>query len=226
VNRSAHKNVVWRRAAIVLLAVSLLGVVVSLPDVHESLADVMRAMERLIAGHPAVGAVVFVLFAALAAIFAFVSAGVLAPAAVLVWGSAATVLLLWVGWIAGGAATYAIGKYAGRATAKWLTGGKNLRRFEQVIERNASIWRIFLLQLALPSEIPGYLLGAARYPFWRYLLALAAAELPYAVATAYVASSFMEQNAAAITIVGIAIALVGVGAFYVLHRKRSNRVRV
>jgi uncharacterized membrane protein YdjX (TVP38/TMEM64 family) len=53
---------------------------------------------------------------------------------------------------------------------------------------------ILLFQLALPSEIPGLVLGLAHFPLDRYLLALAIAELPYAIGTTMLGASFVSRQ--------------------------------
>jgi uncharacterized membrane protein YdjX (TVP38/TMEM64 family) len=82
---------------------------------------------------------------------------------------------------------------------------------------------VLLLQLALPSEIPGYLLGLLRYRFWRYIAALALAELPYALATVYIGASFIERRTYALVAVGIAVAAFAGWALHTLHRRISER---
>ena len=82
----------------------------------------------------------------------------------------------------------------------------------------APFWLVLLLQLALPSEIPGYVLGLARYSFPRYLLALSLAELPYTVATVYLGTAFLERRGAVILAAGLSVALLSVVAFYLLRR--------
>jgi uncharacterized membrane protein YdjX (TVP38/TMEM64 family) len=48
--------------------------------------------------------------------------------------------------------------------------------------------------LALPSEIPGYLLGLVKYPLKTYLLALSIAELPYTLATVLLGDSLLNKR--------------------------------
>ena len=89
-----------------------------------------------------------------------------------------------------------------------------LRRLESRIPDNAPLWLITLLQLALPSEIPGYVLGLVRYRFFIYVLALGLAELPYTLATVYLGASFVSGRIGSILIAGALIAMLSVLAFY------------
>jgi uncharacterized membrane protein YdjX (TVP38/TMEM64 family) len=104
------------------------------------------------------------------------------------------------------------------------------------VQRGAPFWVVLALQLALPSEIPGYLLGLARYPFTRYLLALGIAELPYSVATIYLGTSLLENRSTMVVAIGASIAVLSVAAFHILRhittepaatpRSRSMKARI
>lgn len=217
-----QQTAVYKRAAILLVLCVILAGIASSSDLHEALMGVLAVTEDIIGQHPIAGAATFVVLAAISAMFTFVSIAVIVPAAVFAWGSAASIALLWLGWILGGAATYCIGKFFGRPVVRWLTAGEALRRLESRIPDNAPLWLITLLQLALPSEIPGYVLGLVRYPFFRYVLALGLAELPYTLATVYLGASFVEGRAGLILITGTLIALLSLGTFYALRKTMRN----
>lgn len=213
-----QQRAVYKRAAILLVLCIVLAAIASSSDLHEALMGVLAVTEDIIGQHPIAGAAAFVMLAAISAIFTFVSIAVIVPAAVFAWGPAASIALLWLGWILGGAATYGIGKFFGRPVVGWLTAGEALRRVESRIPDNAPLWLITLLQLALPSEIPGYVLGLVRYPFPRYVLALGLAELPYTFATVYLGASFVEGRVGLILITGVLIALLSLVTFYAWRR--------
>ena len=213
-----QQRAVYKRAAILLVLCIVLAAIASSSDLHEALMGVLAVTEDIIGQHPIAGAAAFVILAAVSAMFTFVSIAVIVPAAVFAWGPAASIALLWLGWILGGAATYGIGKFFGRPVVGWLTAGEALRRVESRIPDNAPLWLITLLQLALPSEIPGYVLGLVRYPFPRYVLALGLAELPYTFATVYLGASFVEGRVGLILITGVLIALLSLVTFYAWRR--------
>jgi uncharacterized membrane protein YdjX (TVP38/TMEM64 family) len=213
-----QQRAVYKRAAILVVLCITLAAIASSSDLHEALMGVLAVTEDIIGQHPIAGAAAFVILAAISAIFTFVSIAVIVPAAVFAWGPAASIALLWLGWILGGAATYGIGKFFGRPVVGWLTAGEALRRVESRIPDNAPLWLITLLQLALPSEIPGYVLGLVRYPFPRYVLALGLAELPYTFATVYLGASFVEGRVGLILITGALIALLSLVTFYAWRR--------
>ena len=207
---------------IILLAVAL-ALVTSFAELHAWLISLLPAAEAIIREQAVLGVVVFVVFAALSAMLAFVSSAVIVPVGVYVWGKAASLLLLWVGWILGGVTAYTLSRYFGRAVVQVLLPRTVIERYENLIPRRASFGFVLLMQLALPSEVPGYLLGLMRYHFWRYITALALAELPYAVATIYLGASFIERRTYLLIGVGIAVAVFGGVALHALHRQIAKR---
>jgi uncharacterized membrane protein YdjX (TVP38/TMEM64 family) len=213
-----HHAVVYHRAAIVVVLCAVLAALASSDILHGALLEVLAAVQRLIERHAVLGAASFVLLAAFSAMFTFLSVAVIVPAAVFAWGTPMSIGLLWCGWILGGMATYAIGKWLGRPVVRWLLAGNGLSRLESHLPADAPLWTVVLLQLALLSEIPGYLLGLVRYPFTRYALALGLAELPYTIATVYLGVSFVEGRSGLILLVGVVIAFFSLLMFHALRR--------
>jgi peptide/nickel transport system permease protein len=95
--------IVQAGTVVVVLFCASLALLLSVDEVYESLQRVLAAAEPLIAGHPYLGAIVFVLLAALSAVLAFFSSALLVPPAVFTWGNTVTLVLLWLGWLLGGA---------------------------------------------------------------------------------------------------------------------------
>jgi len=216
---------VWRRAAFLALLCIALAAITASGELHAALLDVLAASKTVIVAHPVQGALLFVLLAAISAMFAFVSIAIVMPVAVYVWGEALSMLLLWLGWILGGAVAYGIARYLGRPVVQWLTADRTLRRIERRIHPDTPFRLILLFQLGLPSEIPGYVLGLAKYPLGKFLLALALAELPYTIATVYLGAGFVSAQSGFVLAIGLSIALLSVGAFYLLRRNlRSSAI--
>lgn len=219
---SAVSSMVFRRAAVLLALCIALAAAASSTAVHEALLGVLRATQEVIERHALLGVVTFVIIAAISAMFTFVSIAIVVPAAVVAWGAAASIGLLWIGWMLGGVLTYTVGRFLGRRVVRWLTAESALRKVEERVGADTPVWMIALLQLALPSEITGYVLGLTRYPFGRYALALGLAEFPYAVATVYLGRSFVERRGALTFVVGVLIALCSVVTFYLFHRSQRH----
>ncbi|MBI2819265.1 MAG: VTT domain-containing protein [Acidobacteria bacterium] len=201
------------------MTAAVIALVISSDDLHAWLTGFLPTAEAIVRGQPVLGVVVFILFAALSAMLAFVSSALIVPVGVYVWGKAASMFLLWIGWIFGGLCAYSISRYLGRPTVKALCSRSAFESYENRISNRASFSLVLLFQIAMPSEVPGYLLGLARYHFWKYLVALALAELPYAVATVYLGSSFIERQVYLLAGVGVAVAGLSGWALYVLHRR-------
>jgi uncharacterized membrane protein YdjX (TVP38/TMEM64 family) len=214
-----HPRAVWRGALIIaLLTMALVALALS-DTVHAALTGVLTASQAVIVGHPVLGPLLFIALAALTAMLAFASVAVLLPVAVFTWGEPLSMLLLWTGWFLGGACTYAAGRLFGRKLFGWLAAESLLQRLERRMGPATPFSVVLLFQLALPSEIPGYVLGLVRYRFARYLLALGLVELLYTVAAVHLGASFVERQAGAVLAIGIAVALLSVAAFYLLRRK-------
>jgi uncharacterized membrane protein YdjX (TVP38/TMEM64 family) len=225
---STLSTVAWlpttrRRVLVIILLAVALALVATFAELHAWLISLLPAAEAVIRGQAVLGVVVFVVFAALSAMLAFVSSAVIVPIGVYVWGKAASMLLLWVGWILGGVTAYTLSRYFGRAVVDALLPRPVIERYENLIPRRAPFGFVLLLQLALPSEVPGYLLGLMRYHFWRYIAALALAELPYAVATIYLGAGFIERRIYMLIGVGAAVAAFAGWALHALHRQIAKR---
>ena len=192
-SHTPQHGVVWRRAIILTLLCAALAAIAASESLHMALIEVLDESKAMIAQHPVRGAWLFAAVAALSAMVAFVSIAVLAPVAVHTWGAPLSVALIWAGWIAGGAVAYCIARFLGRPVVHWLIANAALARLERRVSRTAPFGFVLLFQLA-PSEIPGYLLGLVRYPFWKYLAAVALGELPYALATVYLGATFVEAR--------------------------------
>jgi uncharacterized membrane protein YdjX (TVP38/TMEM64 family) len=208
-----------RRALALGAAIALLAIVASSGPLHGWLVSVLPAAESVIRERPVFGVTVFVLFAALSAMLAFVSSALIVPVGVYVWGEGISFLLLLVGWVLGGIFTYGVGRYLGRPVVRALTSVPLLERYEARLARHAPFGLVLLFQAALPSEVPGYVLGLLRYTFWKYLTVLTLTELPYSAATIYLGSSFVQRRIAVLVVIGAAMAVFSVWALHALHRR-------
>lgn len=154
---------------------------------------------------------VFVLLAAVSAMVAFLSSAVLIPVAVYAWGPLLTFILLWCGWFFGGLAAYAIGRYLGRPMVRRLVSPAALERQERWAHSGGrSLAAIVLLQLAIPSDLAGYVFGLIRCPPGRFVAALALAEIPYALGAVFLGVSFVQRRVALLVILGLAGVILSV----------------
>ncbi len=213
---------VKRRALLlVLLALVVAGVAYS-DTLHGILLQLFVQTEGIIRSRPLLGPVLFVLLAAASAMLAFFSSAAIVPVGILAWGHAITVLLLWLGWTFGGVLSFSVSLFLGRQVVYAIASRALLERYERLLSHQPPFGLVLLLQLALPSEVPGYLLGLIRYPFWKYLAALLLAEFPYALATVYLGSSFLERRTVPFLLLALLLAGASIWAFAALHRRFSQ----
>jgi uncharacterized membrane protein YdjX (TVP38/TMEM64 family) len=207
-------------SALLLLAAVVIAASSRLHGTAETAVDLVGA---LIEQHPGWGVFAFVTLTALSAMLSFLSSVVVVPVAIHHWGQVTTVALLWVGWLVGGVATYGIGRFVGSRLARLLASTERITYYEDRLTARAPFWIILLLQLALPSEVPGYVLGSLKYRFRAYLVALALAELPFAIGAVFLSNEFLGRRYWVVAVVGIA----GIGflawAIRRLHRELETK---
>lgn len=213
-----HARQVRRRIGTVLVVVALAVVLMSSDRLWSLFEGAMVAVEPVMTEHRLAGMAAFAALAAVSAFLAFFSSTVLVPAAIHAWGATATVGLLWAGWVMGGAVAYAIGRWVGRPAARYVAGAERLAHFEERVTPRASFSLVVLLHLALQSEIPGIVLGLLRYRFSRFLMALALAEIPYAVGTIYLGRFFVDRRTLPLLGGALLAVLAATWAFRTLHR--------
>jgi len=216
----AHPTHPAARAAILALVIVAL-VALSLSEaVHAGVLRVLGAATGIFEGHSVLGPLVFVLLAALSAMLAFFSSAVIVGPAVLAWGPIQATALLWLGWMLGGAAAYTMARLFGRPLMRSVVNTRDFDRYATKVTRETPFTAVLLLQLSVPSELPGYLLGLVRYPLHRYLTALAITELPYAVGTVLIGEGFVERRTPLLLLFGV----LAVGAVWIFSRAHRNRL--
>jgi len=212
----------WSRAVVVVLICTSVALLLSVDAVYDGLRRTLSAAEPLIVQHPYLGAISFVLLAALSAVLAFFSSALLLPAAIVAWGNSITLALLWLGWLLGGACTYALGRGLRRPGNEMARAPGELGFYVERVSGNATFALVLLLCLALPSELPGYLCGYLGVRFRTYLGALALAELPYAAGAVLLGEGVVNRDTGWLMTFGLLGAAFSLYALRVLHA-RLNR---
>jgi uncharacterized membrane protein YdjX (TVP38/TMEM64 family) len=222
----------WKKRSI-LLALGLVAVVVvlmllSYSETFRGLLDSITLWAKdLMAANPLLGALIFFLFSMLSAMLAFASSAALVPPANLVFGKLVTFLLLWGGWLAGAVAAYLIGSLA-RPLLIRLGYKEKIEKYEEYVSRRMKFWMVLLFCFAVPSEIPGYVLGGVHYSFWRFVIAMAVTEAIYALGVVFAGESLLADNPLPLIFILGALILIGAGAgmlFRKLRKRRSLRTR-
>ena len=206
------------RLALLLLLVAIAAAVAATRTLHEAVLSIVAAAAPVMQQHVLAGAVLFVLLSALSAIVFFFSTALITPVAVDAFGPVATFLLLWLGWILGGIAAYAIGRTFGRPIAKWLLDPLRLRDYERRAGRLVTFRHVLVFQFAVPSEIPGYVLGLTGCRFRTFVIAMALGELPFALGAVSLGESFLEGN----YLLFLAIGVAGVAFSWMTFRRAAK----
>ena len=211
---------IWFWVAVVAAVVAVAFLIHS-ETFTDGVASVAEWAEDIISDHPVPGAIVFFALSMVAAMLGAASSAVLVPPAVEVWGHLLTFALLWGGWMTGTMIAYWIGGRARPLLAK-LGIEKELKHFEHFVTRRTKFWTILLFCLAAPTEVASYLLGSARYPFARFMLAMGISEAVYAVGVILFGDSLVEADSTTLLIVGAVLIAVVVGAGVLLMRLKRK----
>ncbi len=198
-----------RHTLIIGTIIIIAGLFAASDTLHDKSEQIILWTEAAISEAPLLGMLLFVLLAMLSAMVAFFSSALLAPIAVFAWGKLTCLVLLWLGWLLGGIVSFCIGRFLGRSVAAMFIGEEKLAGWEQQVSEHTRFIHVLLFQAAVPSEIPGYVLGILRYRFLLYLAALAITELPYAIAVVYLGESFLEGDATVFVMLGVGVILLG-----------------
>jgi len=183
-----------RRLPLLIIGVVVAALLAYSEEIHQQVVRAIALAEPVIRSMPVLGAVLFVILAALSAMLVFFSGLLLVPIGIQAWGPAGTFLLLWAGWFLGGVITYSIGRRFGRPAVLQMLSEKKMARYENRVPAASSFVAATLTQLVLPSDISGYFFGLLGYRARIYLGSLALAELPYAFATVYLGNAFVERQ--------------------------------
>jgi uncharacterized membrane protein YdjX (TVP38/TMEM64 family) len=147
----------------------------------------------------------------------------LVPFSVAAWGEEATAVLLFAGWVLGGMASYLVGATLHGRIERSKTYARISHYRERLRRQRAEFSVVLLFRLAMPAEIPGYVLGMLRYPFSRYLLATTLAELPMALGTVYAGRLLIEQRPLALALLIVVAAAVLALAHFLFDRRLRER---
>jgi len=207
-----------RRVAVLFTLVLAATLVAAIEPLHHAARSAVAAADPVIRQHVVAGAVLFVILSALSAMVVFFSTAVITPIAVDAFGPAVTLVLLWLGWILGGLTAYAIGRLFGHGMVALFVDPRRLAEYEGRAARLVTLRHVLVFQLAVPSEIPGYVLGLAGCRFRTFAAAMALGELPFAIGAVYLGESFLERNYALL----LAIGAGGIALSWATFRRASK----
>lgn len=168
---------------------------------------------------PITAVLLFMGLAAVSAALSPFSSFPLVPPAILIWGEELTFSLLLSGWLLGGAGTYLFGYYGAHPVLrKFMDIESRVKFYQNKISRKAEFWLIFLFRLAMPAEIPGYVLGSIRYNFFKYFLATFISESVFGLVIIYGSEAIMERRLDVLAALAGFILVVFLVSFYFFSR--------
>jgi uncharacterized membrane protein YdjX (TVP38/TMEM64 family) len=211
---TARHRYAWLVAAAVVAAALLYA-----DPLFRVLQSTLDWSAPVIRAHPVAGIGVFVVLSALSAMLAFFSSAALVPAAVIAWGAPPTAALLWAGWWLGGTLAYAVGRVLGKPLRQGRRVAAMVDAYRDRLRGRPGLGLIVLLQIALPSEVPGYLCGLLGVPLRTYALALAIAELPFAIGTVLLGDGLVRRNGPLLVAVAVVGGLAMLAAGALLRRR-------
>ncbi len=186
---------------------------------QESFYIVVDFLKNQATVRPLTAVFLFVGLAAASATLSPFSSFPLVPPAILIWGEALTFSLLLSGWLLGGVITYLIGYYgANPVLRKFIDIESRVKYYQNKISHRAEFWLIFLFRLAMPAEIPGYVLGAIRYNFLKYFIATFLSETVFALITIYGSRAIIEKQLDVLVLLGGFILVFFLVSFYFFSR--------
>ena len=178
-------------AAILVCVVVVFWFSIALQDIFY---DVVLFAEIYGGKHPTLSIFVFMAFAGVSAMFSPFSSVPLVPVAIMLWGSVWTSAFLIAGWLGGHVITYTLGYYAGYPVAKKFVAFERIEQYSHKFSKKSEFLLVLLFRFAIPAEVPGYVLGTARYGFEKYFLATFIAEFPFAIITVYASGALIDRK--------------------------------
>ncbi len=217
------RDYLQRHIVIVGILIVVAGLIAASDTLHDRTDVIIVWIESVISQAPALGMLLFVLLSMVSAMVAFFSSAVFAPVAIYAWGKAGTFMLLWLGWLLGGMLSFGIGRFLGRPVVSMIIDEKKIDGWQRELGTRARFIHVLMFQAAVPSEIPGYVLGMLRYSFPLYLSALAITELPYAIATVYLGEAFLEGDSTVFILLGITVIVLSMFLFQGIRKFLGQR---
>ena len=212
-----HRKMV--AAAVLVFLVILFWFSVTLQDVFY---ETVFLTEAYVEEHPMLGIFVFMALAGASAMLSPFSSVPLVPVAIMLWGSAWTIVFLISGWLGGHIITYTIGYYAGYPVIKKFVALETIEQYSHKFTKKSEFLLVLLFRFASPAEVPGYVLGAVRYGFAKYFFATFIAEFPFAVITVYASEALIDRKPLIVAIV-IAGGIVFLAIAFYLFKKQVGR---
>lgn len=178
-------------------------------------------LEQALAAHPALGVAVFFASSAVAVLLPMLTNLPLLPIAVLAWGPGWTALILLLGWIAGAALSFEIGRRLRAGVMRTFPSVARHAQIERLIHPGHRMTSLVLLRMTFPVDVLSYALGlySPATTVWQNTAATAIGAAPFALAFAWFPT--LSGAAQGLVFGGSVLAFV-VYTAWVLRRTRDD----
>jgi len=192
--RALTRHLFNRRNLLIVVGILLISITFNYLGRFDDIADWLRREFGSLVGYNYVLAgVVFVVLAALSAIFTLFTSTPIVPIAAAIWGKGATLVMLFGGWMLGAAVAYYIGYVLSHVLVRFKIF-KKISSYREKINNQSGFMLMLLFRLAAPAEVASYTLGLIRYRFGWYLLITAISDFPFAVLAIYSSAALLGPN--------------------------------
>ncbi|RJQ14364.1 DedA family protein [Candidatus Parcubacteria bacterium] len=208
-----------------VLTVIVIGVFASSLYLQTVVYKYVDVLVRYMETYRIFGIAIVVFGATLSSMLApFTIAPILLPPAIVTHGAFITFLYFLSGWVLGGIISFYISRLWGRPALERLRLAHKVDYYEKLVPREHHFFVLLLFRLAMPSEIPGYILGLTNIGFLRYFWATLLAEIPIGLILVYAGGAFVEKEFITLAVlVGLAVFITVTTFLIFIHRtKRQN----
>ena len=204
---------------LLLLAFAFANLLVFSFTFQGAYADFIEALQSRLRGGGPAAPLIYIGLAALAVMLSPFSVVPFSIIAISLWGKALTLLYVMIGSLLGASIAFAIGAQAIHRLLTFLVPAELIRRYTEIINEKSSFLLVTLFFLAMPAEVPAYVLGAGRYSYWKFILAATIAYLPFELLAIYAGDAFLHRD---VVVLGTLMALFSTLfciALFSLHRR-------
>lgn len=210
-----------RKLAVILGILLVVVLFWRFTGLHEIFLEFIVFLEKIARRSGPGGMLAFLALATFASSIGPFTVVPLVPAAMHVWGVAATAALMMLGGLCGASLTYLIGRFAGERALRLFVRPSRLARWRAVVPEDAAFALALAIKFALPAEV-GYAFGMVRFGLLKYLLVTFIAYVPIIAAIIWGSRAFVEGRLDTLIAVILSIGLLSAAAGLYLTRTQER----
>ena len=204
---------------LLLLTFALANLLVYSLTFQGAYADFIDALHVRLRGGGAMAPLIYIGLAALSVMLSPFSIVPFSIIAISIWGKLLALVYVMIGSLLGASIAYVIGAQAIHRVMKFVVPADQIRRYTEVINEKSSFLLVALFFLAMPVEVPAYVLGAGRYTYWKFILAATIAYLPFELLAIYAGDAFLHRDVVVLGTLMVLFSTLFCIAVFTLHRR-------